>query len=186
MKDTKKGWLGLVDCCYRTAGEQNPRPALRDRSAAFQAQPHQSRVGGQGQRLEGVDFSNALTGPELLEKAGALLPEHRERLYPPTVAVAMFVKQARSEDRSSQRAVNGWIAQCVAEGLKPPALRNIGADLSERALEKVWCEYPVELMHGFARRLLADVHYQARELVYCNPPYLHSTRSSERRCRFEY
>jgi hypothetical protein len=73
-----------------------------------------------------VDFFNALTGPELLEKTDALPPQHREREYPPTVALAMFLKQALSQDRSCQRAVNGWIAQCVAEGLRPPSARTGG------------------------------------------------------------
>jgi len=99
---------------------------LRDRNAAFESQQHQSRIEGQVQRLEAVDFFNALTGPELLEKTEALLPEHREREYPPTVALAMFLKQALSQDRSCQRAVNGWIAQCVAEDLEAPSARTSG------------------------------------------------------------
>ncbi len=107
---------------------------MRDRSAAFQSQQHQSRVGGQAQRLQAVDFFNALTGGELLEKTDALLPEHRERQYPPTVALAMFLKQALSEDRSCQRAVNGWIAQSVAEGLKPPSARTGGYCRARRRL----------------------------------------------------
>ena len=69
---------------------------------------------------------------------------------------------------------------------KPPALRNIGIDLSERALEQFQCAYPVERVHAHAHRFLADFDYQGRELVYCDPPYLHSTRSSERRYRFDY
>jgi DNA adenine methylase len=69
---------------------------------------------------------------------------------------------------------------------KPPALRNIGIDRNEHALEKFRCEYPVELVQGCAHLFLADFDYQGRELVYCDPPYLHSTRSSERRYRFDY
>ena len=69
---------------------------------------------------------------------------------------------------------------------KPPALRNIGIDRNERALEKFQCDYPVELVHGCAHRFLAEFAYQGRELVYCDPPYLHSTRSSDRRYRFDY
>jgi hypothetical protein len=69
---------------------------------------------------------------------------------------------------------------------KPPALRNIGIDLSERALERFQCPYPVELVQAHAHRFLADYPYQGRELVYCDPPYLHATRSSGRRYRFEY
>ena len=69
---------------------------------------------------------------------------------------------------------------------KPPALRNIGIDLNERALEHFQSSYPVELVHGCAHRFLADFDYRARELVYCDPPYLHATRSSDRRYRFDY
>jgi DNA adenine methylase len=69
---------------------------------------------------------------------------------------------------------------------KPPALRNIGIDLNQRTLERFQCEYPVELVHGCAHRFLADYDYRGRELVYCDPPYLKETRSSERRYRFDY
>jgi hypothetical protein len=69
---------------------------------------------------------------------------------------------------------------------KLPALRNIGIDLNQRALERFQCRYPVELVLGCAHRFLADFAYQGRELVYCDPPYLHSTRSSERRYQFDY
>ena len=73
-----------------------------------------------------MDFFNVPTGPELLQKTEALLPEHRNREYPPTVTLAVFLKQALSQDRSCQRAVDDWIAQCVAEGLKPPSSRTGG------------------------------------------------------------
>lgn len=69
---------------------------------------------------------------------------------------------------------------------KPPALRNIGIDLDRRALERFQCDYPVERVHGCAHRFLAQFPWRGRELVYCDPPYLHSTRSSKRRYRFEY
>jgi site-specific DNA-adenine methylase len=69
---------------------------------------------------------------------------------------------------------------------KLPALRNIGIDRNQRALDKFQCDYPVELVHGCAHRFLADFDYRGRELVYCDPPYLHSTRTSDRRYRFEY
>lgn len=69
---------------------------------------------------------------------------------------------------------------------KPPALRNIGIDLNQHALEKFQCAYPVELVHGCAHRFLADYHYRGRELIYCDPPYLQETRTSSRRYRFDY
>ena len=35
---------------------------------------------------------------------------------------------------------------------KPPALRNIGIDLNRRALADFACDYPVELVCGYAHR----------------------------------
>ena len=69
-----------------------------------------------------VDFFNVLTGPLLLDLTEGHLPAHRERLYPPTVALSMFIKQVLDEDGSCQRAVNGWAAQRVAEGLRPQSV----------------------------------------------------------------
>ena len=69
---------------------------------------------------------------------------------------------------------------------KAPALRNIGIDRNDRALEGFSCDYPVELVHGCAHRFLAEFEYQGRELIYCDPPYLHATRSGERRYRYDY
>ncbi len=69
---------------------------------------------------------------------------------------------------------------------KAPALRNIGIDLNERALERLQCDYPVEKVHGCAHRFLAEFPFTGRELVYSDPPYLHQTRSSGRRYRFDY
>ena len=41
-----------------------------------------------------MEFFNVLTSPELLQTTEALLPKHRERLYPPTVVLSMFMRQA--------------------------------------------------------------------------------------------
>ena len=69
---------------------------------------------------------------------------------------------------------------------KPPALRNIGIDRDQRALEKFRCPYPVERVHGCAHRFLAEYGFRGRELVYCDPPYLKETRTSGRCYRFDY
>jgi IS4 transposase len=73
-----------------------------------------------------VEFFNILTSPQLLETTEALLPEHRERLYPPTVALSMFMRQALDADGSCQKAVNGWAAQRAADGLKACSTRTGG------------------------------------------------------------
>jgi site-specific DNA-adenine methylase len=69
---------------------------------------------------------------------------------------------------------------------KAPALANIGIDLDARALAKFECGYPVRLVHGCARQFLAEYEFRGRELIYSDPPYLQSTRSSGRRYRFDY
>ncbi len=69
---------------------------------------------------------------------------------------------------------------------KPPAQRSIGIDLNRRAIDNFRCDQPVELHHGCAHRFLSGFDFQGRELVYCDPPYVQSTRRSERRYRFDY
>lgn len=69
---------------------------------------------------------------------------------------------------------------------KPPALHNIAVDLDRKALAAFACDYFVEKVHGCAHQFLSNYAFQGRELVYCDPPYLHHTRSSGRRYRYEY
>jgi len=51
---------------------------------------HRQTLGGvqsRARRAQAVDYFNILTSPELLDITEAHLPEHRERLYPPTVTL---------------------------------------------------------------------------------------------------
>ncbi len=86
---------------------------------------HQRRRGIQrrARTTEAVEFFNILTSPQLLETTEALLPEHRERLYPPTVTLSMFMRQTPEADGSCQKAVNGWAAQRAADGLSACSVR---------------------------------------------------------------
>ena len=59
-----------------------------------------------GADTDSYAFFNLLTGPQLLEGVEALLPEHRERVFPPTETLSMFLAQAMSADRSCQHIVN--------------------------------------------------------------------------------
>jgi hypothetical protein len=117
---------------------------LSHRKAEFRSRQHRNCISRALHEIEAVDFFNVLTGPELLEHTEAHLPEHRERLYPPTVALGMFMKQALSEDGSCQRAVNGWAAQRVCEGLKPNGV-DTGAYC--RARQRL----PVEMVKALTR-----------------------------------
>lgn len=69
---------------------------------------------------------------------------------------------------------------------KPAAPTNIGIELNARTLEKFKAPYPVKLIHGCAHQFMLDYQFTGRELIYCDPPYLHSERTSDRRYRFEY
>ena len=62
---------------------------------------------------------NLLTGPQLLDRVEALLPEHRERLFPPTETLSMFVAQVLSANGSCQQAVDDAMVKRIIGGLKP-------------------------------------------------------------------
>lgn len=69
---------------------------------------------------------------------------------------------------------------------KPSALHNIAIDIDPKPLAVFACDYPVEKINTCAHQFLSTYAFQGRELVYCDPPYLHHTRSSARRYRFDY
>lgn len=89
-------------------------------------------------------FFDVLTGPELFEKVESLLPEHRERLYPPTETLSIFVAQALSADRSCQKAVNDAAVRRVSLGLSPGST-NTGGYCQARA------RLTLDLVQGLAR-----------------------------------
>jgi len=99
-----------------------------------------------------MDFFNVLTGTELLELTEAHLPEHRERLYPPTVTLSMFLRQALAADGSCQRAVDAWAASRAAEGLSAQSIRTGGYCRARQRL-------PLSMLQALTResgRLLSE------------------------------
>ena len=62
---------------------------------------------------------NLLTSDDLLDKVEEQLPHHRERLFPPTETLAMFITQALISDRSCQNIVNQAAMQRVIGGVAP-------------------------------------------------------------------
>jgi hypothetical protein len=77
----------------------------------------QRRIQKQAQALSTYSFFNLLTNPELLSTVEDLLPAHRERKFPPTVTLSMFLSQTMSADRSCQNVVNELAVQRVTHGL---------------------------------------------------------------------
>jgi len=77
----------------------------------------QNRARDYRAKSDSFSFFNLLTSDELLDKVEDLLPEHRERLYPPTETLSMFLAQAMSSDRSCQNIVNQSAFQRLSGGL---------------------------------------------------------------------
>jgi hypothetical protein len=74
-----------------------------DRNAKSVLQQRRRNIGRRARSTEAVEFFNVLTSPRLLEVTESHLPEHRERLYPPTVTLSMFMRQVLDADGSCQR-----------------------------------------------------------------------------------
>ena len=70
--------------------------------------------------LDSIGVFNLITDDRFLGTIEAHLPAHRERTYPPTETLAMFVAQVLSDDSSCQRAVDERIVRCLQHGLRPP------------------------------------------------------------------
>ena len=64
-------------------------------------------------------FFNILTSPAIFDVVEDLLPEHRERNFPPTETLPMFLAQAMSPDSSCQNIVNEVALGRAMSGLTP-------------------------------------------------------------------
>lgn len=95
-------------------------------------------------------FFNLLTGPALLSEVESLVPPHRERVFPPTETLSMFLAQALSADRSCQKAVNDTAVKSVARGL-PPCRTHTGAYC--RARQRLQMEMLSTLVRQTGRRI---------------------------------
>lgn len=126
-----------------------------DRNARSRQHQHCKRIERRARSTDSMAFFNALTSAQLLEATEALSPQHRERLYPPTVTLSMFMRQALDADGSCQKVVNGWAVQRAACGLKPCSTRT-GAYCRARA------RLPLSMASGLARETGRQLHARAR------------------------
>ena len=93
----------------------------------------QRRVRAQARGSDAYAFFNLLTGPELFDEVESVLPDHRERCFPPTETLSMFLAQALSADRSCQKAVDEAAIKRLAAGLKPGSTHTGALRTAERA-----------------------------------------------------
>jgi hypothetical protein len=94
-------------------------------------------------------FFHVLASPAMMEAVDALSPPHRERLYPPTVALSMFMQRTLDADGSCQIVVNGWAVQRAVCGLEPGSTRTHG-----------YCRAGGRLLLGMVRGLAFEVGLQ--------------------------
>ena len=78
----------------------------------------QQRIQATANTSDTYRFFNLLTGPEMLSKVEELLPEtYRERQFPPTETLSMFLLQALNTDRLCQKIVNDTAIKHIVGGL---------------------------------------------------------------------
>lgn len=97
---------------------------------------------------------NLLTSPELFYRVESLLPAHRERLFPPTETLSMFVAQVLSQDRSCQNIVNQAVAKSLVHGLAPCSTHTGGYC---KARQRLPLDMPKELAKFVARSLEEEI-----------------------------
>ena len=79
----------------------------------------QQRVRHHLSNTDSYAMFNLLTGPQLLDRVEALLPDHRERKFPPTETLSLFLAQVLSADGSCRQAVNNAAVKRLIGGLSP-------------------------------------------------------------------
>jgi hypothetical protein len=99
---------------------------------------------------------NLLTNDLLLDEVERLLPPHRERLFPPTETLAMFVTQAMSADRSCQHIVNQAAIQRVVTGLPTCSTQTGGYCKARQRL-------PTKMVRDLARFVGRQMDHQVLE-----------------------
>lgn len=94
----------------------------------------QLKVAQHVKQVEANHFFNLLTSPQLLAQVEAHLPEHRERKFPPTATLAMFLGEVLSADGSCQNAVNeALITTRLLSGMNPGSASALAPGDGQRA-----------------------------------------------------
>ncbi|AXJ08085.1 hypothetical protein CFN16_11430, partial [Pseudomonas fluorescens] len=83
----KKGWPWSTVIVANTHQKTKDTAHMDRRRQILQHQ--QQRFRRHASNCDAYAFFNLLTAPELLQRVESALPEHRERLYPPTETLSM-------------------------------------------------------------------------------------------------
>lgn len=127
-----------------------------DMHNTHETQAHQQhRIEHHARRLHAHDFFNLLTSAPLLERVDQQLPAHRERLYPPTETLSLFMAQTLNSDRACQPVVNRYAVDRHASGLKPCSTHTGGYCKARQRL-------PLDMIRSLARETGALIASQAQ------------------------
>ncbi|PKO90401.1 MAG: hypothetical protein CVU16_10330, partial [Betaproteobacteria bacterium HGW-Betaproteobacteria-10] len=96
-----------------------------------------------------------LTSGPLLARVDQHLPAHRERLYPPTETLSLFMAQTLNPDRACQMAVNRYAVDRHANGLKPCSTHTGGYCKARQRL-------PLEMIRSLTRETGGMIASQAQ------------------------
>lgn len=113
--------------------------------ATHHAAAVQQRILHHAGNADSYAMFNLLTGPQLFDHIETLLPAHRERLFPPTETLSMFLAQALSIDGSCQQAVDDAMVKRLVGGMTPGST-DTGAYCKARA------RLPLSMVSTLARK----------------------------------
>jgi hypothetical protein len=69
-------------------------------NATGRATFQQQRINHFSSSIDSLEYFNLLTSDELVNEVEVLLPEHRERVFPVTETLSLFLAQVMSPDQS--------------------------------------------------------------------------------------
>ncbi|MCG6860602.1 MAG: IS4 family transposase, partial [Chromatiaceae bacterium] len=106
----------------------------------------QKLIQHRAEETDSYAFFNLLTSAQLLEGVEELLPVHRERLFPPTETLSMFLAQVLSADGSCQQAVDEAVIKRII-GALPRCASSTSAYCQARA------RLPTKVISTLARQV---------------------------------
>lgn len=81
--------------------------------------PQRHRISQRSRTIHAYDFFNLLTEPDLLDVVDQQLPAQRERLFPPTTTLSLFMAQTLNTDASCQATIDRHAVERIANDLPP-------------------------------------------------------------------
>ncbi len=117
----------------------------------------QRRFNAEASNSDAYRFFNLLTSPQLLSTVESLLPAHRERLFPPTETLSMFLAQVMNSDGSCQQTVNHAAVNRLMGGL-PLCSTATGAYCKAR--QRLPMEMVKELVRDTGKQITTEVPQQ--------------------------